>query len=1018
MSRSSKRQHTPLFVTMCVTMAILALVQSLTLAGAMIAMGGFSTIKKFSYNSLAEKTQNRAAYIENYFVEKESLVCDYADTVNSITADVLRESGKTSADIRTDKELCREILSECAESVVSLIRRNSANDAFIYLDTDELFAQDGMNRLAGFYIRDTDVYAQSSTDNGDLYLEAGSSETARRLGLTLDFEWSLYTNVTPEADLRFITEPIEQISANPQIKAENAGYWSSLSRISHSAEQSVKYSVPLVLEDGTVYGVIGIGILEKSILNNIPAVDFLNESACYVLANDFSNSGAYDVQVYSGAAYNRLVSEDTVLDESSPTDYGLYSYNTRAPSVGSICDINLYSSGTMFRDNKWVLISVADRSAVLEIYNLMTRMFVVSAAVSITLCLLCAVVVSKRVTLPVSKMIKTLEENKSETGTVRFVGSGIAEIDKLAEAIVDLQINVREQAYRVSDILTAADSGIGVFMLDFNTQNVFVGKNLVKMLDFEGLSPDEDINMPYEEFKRRLGDIDAKYDLFAGDIFAETPPTEERFGEKLEAEYQTTNAAGSRQTLWLRFTMRRDKAIVSGLIQNITEDTLNRRKMEHERDYDVTTDLFNRRGFTQRVTDLFSHPAKLGVGAFLMMDLDNLKYVNDTFGHDFGDDYIRSAANVLKTLNERGAITARLSGDEFIAFIYGARCQDDIRAIIDEFKNNLSKSYCYLADGSHYRLRASGGVSWYPENSTSYEALMKYADFAMYTIKHTTKGNIAEFDPEAYMNDEILVTGIEELNRIIDSKDIRYAFQAIIDAHTGEIFGYEALMRPQSKKIGNVGEFMRVAKSAARLYEVERLTWFLAMERFAALVKIGAVPDNARLFINSISNCILSDENIALIERDFESHLKNIVLEVLEGEEQNKEFAAKKQELVKRWGAMMALDDFGTGYNGELALITMNPGLIKIDRSIIMNCDTDSRKLLIIQNLVAIAHGRGITVLAEGVETSGETDAVISAGVDLIQGFYFARPEFEPKPISPERVAQVVKAADSVEKVV
>ena len=115
----------------------------------------------------------------------------------------------------------------------------------------------------------------------------------------------------------------------------------------------------------------------------------------------------------------------------------------------------------------------------------------------------------------------------------------------------------------------------------------------------------------------------------------------------------------------------------------------------------------------------------------------------------------------------------------------------------------------------------------------------------------------------------------------------------------------------------------------------------------------------------------------------------------------------EKQKIVARWGAKIALDDFGSGYNSEYALITINPNLIKIDRSIISGCDRDISRTSIITNLVQIAKTKNIMVLAEGVETYNEMRTVIECGVDLLQGYYLTRPLFEPIPIDEKIVGEI-----------
>ena len=250
------------------------------------------------------------------------------------------------------------------------------------------------------------------------------------------------------------------------------------------------------------------------------------------------------------------------------------------------------------------------------------------------------------------------------------------------------------------------------------------------------------------------------------------------------------------------------------------------------------------------------------------------------------------------------------------------------------------------------------------------------------------------------------------MNRIIDEGRVKYAFQRVISARTGEVYGYEALMRVQSKIFLSPLELLRTAKTNAKLYEIERLTWTRALADFQALADMGKIEENAHIFINSIANSQLEPEDEAALERQYPHLLRKIVMEILESESSNEKCAAHKLRLIERWGGQMALDDFGTGYNSEYALLSIQPNIIKIDRSITSGCDKDISRRVIIHNLVRLARTKQILVLAEGVETEEEMKTVIACGVDFMQGYYFDHPLFEPQPFSPELAEQIRQAAE------
>ena len=144
----------------------------------------------------------------------------------------------------------------------------------------------------------------------------------------------------------------------------------------------------------------------------------------------------------------------------------------------------------------------------------------------------------------------------------------------------------------------------------------------------------------------------------------------------------------------------------------------------------------------------------------------------------------------------------------------------------------LMKERLSLPDGHELNMSASAGMAFYNEDASNYAELLKYADFAMYQIKKSSKGSIKAYNKDSYVRDYILVQGVGELDRIIIDEAVRYAYQPIISVQTGEIFAYEALIRPVSDLLGNPDNLLRVAEAQFKLDKIERLTWFHALKGF------------------------------------------------------------------------------------------------------------------------------------------------------------------------------------------
>lgn len=1007
-TEKGKKRVSSFSAKLFVPMMILSVLQIVTLFGTLYISGEFTSVRQYAYDMLIEKTENRKNYIENMFLKNFPDVYQTNIAISDTTRQVLNERGQSISELSTDKELNKKIISEAAQNLIYLLRVSGANDAFLILDTGDLYKKNGMNNKSCVYIRDMDTSSSGASRNEDLLLEAGNSDTSSKYNVALDYEWTAQIDVgecNSENKLDFYHRTIETAELYRNVNLNELGYWSGFSRISQSAPPSIKYTLPLIADDGTVYGVMGIGFLEKNILKNMPSNDTFSESSCYVVGADFDGDNDYTVMVSYGSIFHRLIESPDAITIQGTDKNKIYNIGKKffGKSIGNVQLMNLYSSESPYINEQWALISIAEKDKILSVYKRLLRMLIISTLVSVICTVIVALLIDKIVTIPVKKIVSALKKDEFEMNKiVRFNSSGIAEVDKLTEAIEFLQINIKEQSSRVSKVISMVNMGIGVFVCDLDTMNVYVGESLIKLLDLKGL-PVEDINIKFEQFQAYISDFDPKNKVCGNNIFYYDSAA---MNEEIRLKYSDDKI---NITKWYEFTMKRDGNNVLGLVQDITSSMLEKKKIEYERDYDLTTGLLNRRAYYAIIDELFSNRDELGIAAFIMIDLDNLKYVNDTYGHDFGDDYIKTAANVFKGFRDYDGVVARMSGDEFNVFLYGFESKDDIREVIAVIRKSLLKSYCILGDGSHYKIRASSGIAWYPDDSESYEMLIKYADFTMYTVKHSTKGNIAEFDVNSYIKDSILVTGIEEMNRIIDEQNIKYAFQTIISAHDGSIYGYEALMRPQSETLRSPMEFIRIARTGAKLNDVERITWTLAFREFRKQIEQGNIEQGAKIFINSLSNCTLRPEDVEIIENENKDVLDRVVLELLESECANIEYTNNKKKRMAKWNAMVALDDFGSGYNSEHALIAFEPNLIKIDRAIINGCDSDVSRKNIILNLVRISKANNILVLAEGVETSGELRTVIECGVDLLQGYYFARPVFEPEPLSEERRNEIIE---------
>lgn len=570
-----------------IPMLILGLLEIIIFAAVMIFSGELSYIKKYSYSLLTEKTDNRAGYVENMLSQKTSLVYEASLEVTKIAEEYFNEQGITADSLKTDREVNKEILSRSAETLVSLIRRDMVNDAYIILDTDSLYDTEESTVRAGLYLRDTDIYENSSSDNKDIYMEMGSNDIARQLGSALDSEWSSHLVIDDSNDFRFYTVPMNSYNKYSGQPLYNLGYWTPFSKISFSAQQSMKYTLPLVTSDGKIYGVIGIGIMDKTIRRSIPAADFYNEKACYIIACDYDNSGTYEPFFYSGSSYNRLIGSDTELSESCPLEYNVYTFRSAdgGDCLGAIHKLKMYNSGSPYVSQKWALISAADPSAVMNIYEYLIKIFFISAALTILCCIAFSLFTSRQISKPVSKMSAALKSTSDGRMIPEFSSSRITEFDELATSIVKLQQDSLEYAARVSRIITLTDSGIGVFMYSRLRHTVFVSESLTEIMDFEDI-PHTDYTVSEEKFNAQLKKIDPDNNVLNLCLAGDPEEFMEAAGKNIEIK-----SSRSGKEVWYKFSISVLNSDVIGLVQDITETVEEKKRIARYKDDEYTDKL-------------------------------------------------------------------------------------------------------------------------------------------------------------------------------------------------------------------------------------------------------------------------------------------------------------------------------------------------------------------------------------------------------------------------------------------
>ena len=426
-------------------------------------------------------------------------------------------------------------------------------------------------------------------------------------------------------------------------------------------------------------------------------------------------------------------------------------------------------------------------------------------------------------------------------------------------------------------------------------------------------------------------------------------------------------------------------------------------KLENNLYVDSIAGLSNLKGLTRWYEQYVSQPESrermLSVSVY---GLPRYSWIYETYGMAETEEVVRTVTRALLAANPEALHIARISEDQF-AVIDAPVDDSALAALIIRNSNAFFRQIDQYNSGTSkpYFLEVSSGVThldrrWKP---VPLESLISLAVGEMYLNRlRTAPDEAAQAGPdEAQMS---------TFNLLMEKNLFRFHFQPIIDAHSGLIYAYEALMRTDSIINLTPLEILKIARKQGRLYDVEHATVFGIMERY---VRNYTSFNGCKVFINTIPGFFLNEEDCNALIGKYESFLDCFVFELTEDRPTSDEELDRLKRVCKPGAqTQIAIDDFGTGHSNILNLLRYAPQIIKIDRGLIAGIATDANRRLFVRNTIDFAHQNGIRALAEGVETSEELRTVIDCGIDLIQGFYTGRPsEFPAKSVSDKVLREI-----------
>jgi diguanylate cyclase (GGDEF)-like protein/PAS domain S-box-containing protein len=480
---------------------------------------------------------------------------------------------------------------------------------------------------------------------------------------------------------------------------------------------------------------------------------------------------------------------------------------------------------------------------------------------------------------------------------------------------------------------------------------------------------------PLSEYLPGFGADGVGFDALAGSILERTARTAD--GRKLPIEISMSKVASE------------DDLFVA-VIRDVTERQAQRRALEHQATHDPLTGLPNRTAFMRHLGSLLAREHGRRV-ALLMLDLSRFKEVNDTLGHDVGDEVLREVARRFTSRLQGSALISRIGGDEFTVVLADVERRDVVESLCARLIDSLRSPIA--ARGVAIEVGVSVGIAFSPDHSRDAKELLRLADVAMYVAKRNGSA-FGIYDRDDDKHTVRRLSMLSELRTAIQQGGMRLHYQPQVNLKTGKTESVEALVRWRHDMHGDVdpGEFVTLAEATDLILP---LTEWTLRQALADLASWNKRQLDLRVGIN-ISARVIQDldfpRRLETLIRETGTQPHQVELEITESAMLvDPERARRIVKSLHSLGVLIAIDDYGTGFSSLGYLRDLRLHALKLDKSFVVDLEARAQNRVIVESTVQMAHALGLRVVAEGVETEWAKRYLESVGYDFGQGFWFAR---------------------------
>ncbi len=432
------------------------------------------------------------------------------------------------------------------------------------------------------------------------------------------------------------------------------------------------------------------------------------------------------------------------------------------------------------------------------------------------------------------------------------------------------------------------------------------------------------------------------------------------------------------------------------IYEDITRERQTAEQLIYLAERDALTGLFNRRRLHDELNRLLAaaerHKSR---GALIFFDLDEFKYVNDTFGHRAGDTMLIRIAGEIGALVRRNEILSRLGGDEF-ALLMPDATEKEAEALAERVVRAIAQIPFHF-EGQNFRLTTSLGIALYPEHGVNTEDLIAHADAAMYQAKEAGKNAWRKYRPDLDTSREMLtrLTWNDRISSAMENGLMRLHHQGVYHTASGELAHLEVLIRMVDEqdptRLIMPGHFIHQAEKSGKILDLDR--WVIR-ESIALLAKSKSVPSLAVNISGRSFDEPTLPHYIAEQLREFNVEPRRLLIELTETSAVSDLHDAERFiEALQRTGCTTCLDDFGTGFSSFAYLKHLKADVLKIDGLFIRDLPNERDNQVFVKAIVDVARGLGKTTVAEFVENAEILEMLKNLGVDMVQGYHLDKPQ-------------------------